>query len=286
MKSNYSFLLLLLFCACGAEDTPSSPTEVRSELDMLLNQIPAALQQVFTEPTMEECGEFALINQVEINIENNTWNATNLTAGSYGQCIYQYSNAGENWVGWKWSYPHTAVGINAYPQLIYGKKPWHSGSTTTALPIEIDQIERLKAQYAVAISRNEGEYNLAFDNWISSAASSRPEEIQFEFMIWEDYHEIIPFGDFIANVVTPNGAYDLYTGEPTWEPEGTNWIYVAFVRTSKRTEGTVDIDLLLQYLVDQGIVPGESYLSSIEFGTEIGNSKGYAVIKSFDINLE
>ena len=282
MKSNYSFLLLLLFCACKAEDTSSSTTEVKSELALLLGQIPTELQQVFTAAAVEECGEFTLINKGEINIENNIWNATNLAPNSYEQCIYQYNN----WVGWKWSYPDTAEGINAYPQLIYGKKPWHNGSTTTALPIEIGQIERLKAQYAVAISRNEGEYNLAFDNWISSAVSSRPEEILFEFMIWEDYHEIIPFGDFIANVVTPNGAYDLYTGEPTWEPEGTNWTYVAFVRTSKRTEGTVDIDLLLQYLVDQAIVPSDSHLSSIEFGTEIGNSKGYAVIKSFDISLE
>lgn len=285
MKSRYSFLLFVLICACEAENVASTPAEDRSELALLLDQIPMELQKVFIEPTVEECGDFSLINQAEINIENNTWNATNLAPGSYEQCIYQYNNA-ENWVGWKWSYPATAEGINAYPQLIYGKKPWHSGSTTTALPIEIDQIERLKVQYAVAISRNEGEYNLAFDNWISSAASSRPEEIQFEFMIWEDYHEIIPFGDFIANVVTPNGTYDLYTGEPSWEPEGTNWTYIAFVRTSKRTEGTVDIDLLLQYLVDQGIVPGESYLSSIEFGTEIGNSKGFAVIKSFNINLE
>jgi len=282
MKSNYSFLLLLLFCACKAEDSSSSTTEVRSELALLLGQIPTELQQVFTAAAVEECGEFTLINKGEINIENNTWNATNLAPNSYEQCIYQYNN----WVGWKWSYPDTAEGINAYPQLIYGKKPWHNGSTTTALPIEIDQIERLKAQYAVAISRNEGEYNLAFDNWISSAVSSRPEEILFEFMIWEDYHEIIPFGDFITNVVTPNGAYDLYTGEPTWEPEGTNWTYIAFIRTSKRTEGTVDIDLLLQYLVDQAIVLSDSYLSSIEFGTEIGNSKGYAVIKSFDISLE
>ena len=282
MKSNYSFLLLLLFCACKAEDTSSSTTEVRSELALLIGQIPTELQEIFTRAAVEECGEFSLINKGEINIENNTWNATNLAPNSYEQCIYQYNN----WVGWKWSYPDTAEGINAYPQLIYGKKPWHNGSTTTALPIEIDQIERLKAQYAVAISRNEGEYNLAFDNWISSAVSSRPEEILFEFMIWEDYHEIIPFGDFIANVVTPNGTYDLYTGQPAWEPEGTNWTYVAFVRTSKRTEGTVDIDLLLQYLLDQAIVPRNSYLSSIEFGTEIGNSKGYAVIKSFDISLE
>jgi len=157
--------------------------EEKSELALLLDQMPIELQQVFIAPTVEECDAFSLINQAEINIENNTWNATNLAPGSYEQCIYQYNIIEENWVGWKWSYPDIAEGINAYPQLIYGKKPWHSGSTTTALPVEIDQIERLKAQYAVAISRNEGEYNLAFDNWISSAASSRPEEIQFEFMI-------------------------------------------------------------------------------------------------------
>ena len=131
MKSNYSFLLLLLFCACKAEDTSSSTTKVRSELALLIGQIPTELQQIFTAAAVEECGEFSLINKGEINIENNTWNATNLAPNSYEQCIYQYNN----WVGWKWSYPDTAKGINAYPQLIYGKKPWHNGSTTTALPI-------------------------------------------------------------------------------------------------------------------------------------------------------
>ncbi len=80
--------------------------------------------------------------------------------------------------------------------------------------------------------------------------------------------------------------YILYTGQPTWEPEGTNWTYIAFVRTIPRTKGTVDIDLLLQYLVDQGIVPSNSFLSNIALGTEVGNSKGYAVIDAFDVLLE
>ena len=286
MKSLHCFLLLLLFCACGAEEPSLPATEARTELEQLFDQIPANLKTVFTDANTTLCSEFALINQGEVKIENNTWNATNLAQGSYEQCIYQYTNAGENWAGWKWSYPDTAEGINAYPELIYGKKPWHSSSTTTALPVVISAVERLKVQYEVAISRNDGEYNLAFDNWISSAASSRPEDIQFEFMIWEDYHAITPFGDFIANVDTPNGAYKLYIGDPTWEPEGTNWTYIAFVRTSTRREGTVDVDVLLQYLVDQDIVPAESFLSTIEFGTEVGNSKGYAVVKSFDVSLE
>lgn len=286
MKSIKNYLLLLLFCACSTEEPSLQTTEIRTELEQLFDQLPTDLKTVFTDANTSLCAEFALINQGEVNIENNTWNATNLAQGSYEQCIYQYNNAGENWAGWKWSYPDTAEGINAYPELIYGKKPWHNNSTTTALPIVISSIERLKVAYEVAISRNDGEYNLAFDNWISSSESSRPEDIQFEFMIWEDYHAISPFGDFIANVTTPNGDYRLYIGDPTWEPVGTNWTYIAFVRTSTRRQGTVDIDVLLDYLADQDIIPADSFLSTIEFGTEVGNSKGYAVIKSFEISLE
>ena len=286
MKSIKNYLLLLLFCACSTEEPSLQTTEIRTELEQLFDLLPTDLKTVFTDANTSLCAEFALINQGEVNIENNTWNATNLAQGSYEQCIYQYNNTGENWAGWKWSYPDTAEGINAYPELIYGKKPWHNNSTTTALPIVISSIERLKVEYEVAISRNDGEYNLAFDNWISSSESSRPEDIQFEFMIWEDYHAISPFGDFIANVTTPNGDYRLYIGDPTWEPVGTNWTYIAFVRTSTRRQGTVDIDVLLDYLADQDIIPADSFLSTIEFGTEVGNSKGYAVIKSFEISLE
>jgi len=286
MKTFNLFLLLLLFFACSREEFSLPAVESRTESEQLFDQLPTNLKAVFTEANTALCTEFALINQGEINVENNTWNATNLAQGSYEQCIYQYNNGSNNWVGWKWSYPETAAGINAYPELIYGKKPWHDSSTTLALPALISSIERLKVQYEVTISRNDGEYNLAFDNWISSTAASRPEDIQFEFMIWEDYHAILPFGDFIATITTPNGAYQLYMGEPTWEPQGTSWTYIAFVRTSPRREGTVDIDRLLQYLVDHDIVPEESFLSAIEFGTEVGNSKGFAVINSFEVSLE
>lgn len=286
MKYCFTCLFLILCGACTPEDSPEQSTDGRTEMDQLLDRIPEDLKPIFTNADTEKCAEFATINQGEITVENNTWNATNLAVGSYQQCIYQHNISGENKIGWKWSYPDSATGVNAYPELIYGKKPWHSTSTTAALPVVISSISQLKVQYAVALSRNEGEYNLAFDNWISSAASSRPEDIQFEFMIWEDYHEITPFGDFVANVSTPNGDYTLYMGDPTWEPEGTSWIYIAFVRTQTRREGTVDVDLLLNYLVDQDLVPEDSFLSTIEFGTELGNSKGYAVIKLFDVTLE
>lgn len=286
MKNLYTLLFAFLLFACGTKDSPKQMEDFKTELDLLLEKIPDELKVLFTHADIAECGEFSTINHGDMKAENNTWNAANLAEGSYEQCIFQHTLSGENKIGWKWSYPDTAEGINAYPELIYGKKPWHSQSTTTALPMNISSITQLKAQYDVVVSRNEGEYNLAFDNWISSAASSRPQDILFEFMIWEDYNKITPFGDFITNVSTPNGEYKLYTGNPTWEPEGTDWIYIAFVRSTPRRSGTVDIDLMLQYLIDHDIVPADSFLSAIEFGTEVGNSKGFALIQSFEITLE
>ncbi len=280
----YSSYLFIFFSILSCQTKPPiSPTE--SELEEIFSQIPVSLKNVFTSATKESCTEFAILTQGEINLENNTWNAVNLTSNSYQQCIYQYQNNAESMMGWKWSYPNTATEINAYPQIIYGKKPWHSNSTTLNLPKVISSINQLKVNYEIDIFKNDGGYNLAFDNWLCSSAKSTPNDIQFEFMIWEDYHLIEPFGDYIDTVTTLNGSYKLYTGVPTWAPEGTSWLYIAFVRTVPRKKGTVDIDILLQYLVDKDIVPQESYFSSLEFGTELGNSIGYAILKNFEVSL-
>ena len=102
-------------------------------------------------------------------------------------------------------------------------------------------------------------------------------------MIWEDASTLTPFGDFVETVETSNGSYDFYRGEPDWEPEGSNWTYLAFVRKENRLLGTTDIDELLEYLVGSGVVSDQSYLGSIEFGNEVGNSTGYTLLKKFEI---
>ena len=287
IKTTLYFCSFIILIGCGksTQELPQDNAEIIS-LDPLLAELPAHLSSLFTEPTQQACDAFALLDLGEISLENNTWNTSNLSPGSYRQCIYLSANSTTDLVGWSWSFPADAHGVNAYPQLIYGKKPWHSSSTTSNIPRQIASIERLKAHYKATITRNEGGYNLAFDNWISSSASSNPADILFEFMIWEDAHEIRPFGNYRATVTTSQGNYQLYTGEPDWEPAGSNWTYLAFVRENNRTEGVVAIDELLNYLTTHGIVPDDSYLSSIEFGTEIGNSAGYAVIEEFAIDLQ
>jgi len=61
---------------------------------------------------------------------------------------------------------------------------------------------------------------------------------------------------------------------------------VAFARTEKRRNGKVDVDELLEYLVNKGIVASDSYLSSIEIGNEVSNTEGYTIFKEFDISIK
>lgn len=278
----YRFVFMCLICVsfmyCKKETSAAQE-------ESLLSQIPSELRDIFSSESQKLCSDFAQFSSGDIKLENNTWNAQNLVLGSYEQCIYQQQTSSRIIWGWFWSYPDNARGINAYPQIIYGKKPWHEQSTTPHLPIQIETINQLKVSYDLAIARNEGEYNLAYDLWLTANEAAQPEDIRYELMIWEDAHAIVPFGEYRGTVDTTSGSYKFYSGEPTWEPEGTQWTYLAFLRTQTRSNGTVDIDALLNFLIEQDIISDQHYLSSIELGTEVGNSEGYAVLKQFDVTL-
>lgn len=234
------------------------------------------------------CTKYNTYRFEELMLENNLWNSENLPTGSFSECIYQHQNGTSLLFGWEWSFMEDQHGVNAYPEVIYGLKPWYSwgGSTTINLPKKINEISKLKVNYDIERYIDDGEYNLAFDNWICSSSNSTPESILFEFMIWEDSQNLTAFGDYQGDIITSNGVYKFYKGEPDWEPPGCNWTYLAFVRVEKRSSGKVDIDELLDHLVNNGIVQSESYLSSIELGNEVGNSKGYTVFKSFVVEIE
>ncbi len=267
----------MLFSSCTDDDSsPGTQTNTEPDYEKL----------VFEESTAYNCDVFTTIDIGDLKVENNVWNAGGLPPNSYSQCIYVYEDDTLNLIGWEWQYPNEASGVNAYPQLIYGWKPWQPPSTTQNLPKQISTLTTLKVTYDAEVTRNNGDYNLAFDNWINSSPSITPQNILFEFMIWEDTNNLTPFGEFQENVSTTNGTYKFYIGEPDWEPEGSNWTYLCFQRIGYRSQGTVDIDELLSYLVDEGIVSQDDYLASIEFGNEVGNSTGQSIIKAFSVEIE
>ena len=170
------FVFMCLMCVsfmCCKKETSAAQEE------SLLSQIPSELRDIFSSESQKVCSDFAQFSSGDIKLENNTWNAQNLVLGSYEQCIYQQQTSSRIIWGWSWSYPDNARGINAYPQIIYGKKPWHEQSTTPHLPIQIETINQLKVSYDIAIARNEGEYNLAYDLWLTANEAAQPEDIRY-----------------------------------------------------------------------------------------------------------
>lgn len=255
--------------APGGQDAPASDAEL-----------------LFGRPTASSSSPGDTLSFPGYMLENNCWNAGALAPGTWSQSVYRYDGGGRSLSGWRWSYPDTASGVNAYPEIIFGWKPWFGASTTTALPLQVSAVKGLKARYAATLQLDRpGAYDLAFDNWICSAAVPSPSNLKFEFMIWEDFAVMGPFGAYVETVTTSNGVYDFYMGTADWGAPGVTWTYLAFQRQSPRRAGTVDVDELLRYLVETGVVPSTDYLSSVEFGLEAGNCAGSCLLSAFDVTL-
>ena len=118
---------------------------------------------------------------------NNVWNRQDTS--DYEQCIMRRTVPGlveRVEYGWRWRWPTRRGQVKAYPELIYGHKPWHPRSTTPELPRRIDAIEALEVDYAAYLAV-EGTYILAFDFWITRDDPPTVSGISHEVMIWLDH---------------------------------------------------------------------------------------------------
>ena len=58
----------------------------------------------------------------------------------FTQCIYRTGSEDNTHFGWNWNWPNANNNVKSYPEVIYGKKPWSSSSTSQALPIKIENM--------------------------------------------------------------------------------------------------------------------------------------------------
>ena len=137
---------------------------------------------------------------------NNVWNRQDTR--DYEQCIMRRTLPGlveTVEYGWRWRWPTRRGQVKAYPELIYGHKPWHPRSTTPELPRRIDAIEALEVDYEAYLTV-EGTYNLAFDFWITRDDPPSVSGISHEVMIWLD-HDFRPAGqEFYVGPVRIEGV--------------------------------------------------------------------------------
>lgn len=226
-----------------------------------------------SQDTTFYCDPWAQRSFGDYLIENNVWGQGEIN--DYSQCIFTTNDSS---FGWNWSWPDVGYNVKAYPEIIFGKKPWSTTSTTYELPMKISMVETFEVNFDLTIEAS-GNYNLAFEFWVTEDSMSSQDQITNEVMIWTTNNLLQPAGEQIAVFFSDGHYYDLYRAE------FDDWIYYAFVSQIDQYEGTLDIQNFINYLLATDHLDPNEYLASFELGNEIVNGSGQTNIRNYTISI-
>lgn len=228
-----------------------------------------------------QCADWYRGNAGAYTVENNVWNKGE--DQQYLQCVtLQAADPGAS-AGWAWNWPGIRFNVVAYPNLMYGKNPWLS-STTAKLPARVGELGCLEVDFEVE-QAGRGKGNLAFDLWITREAASQPTDISSEIMIWLSHQGFKSAGRRVDQVDLGGKKVDFYKKENHQATEGYAWNYYAFIFPQDYTHGRLDLMEVLNYLVANGYVSTDEYLSAIQLGNEIVSGYGQTWIPKYEVRF-
>lgn len=218
-------------------------------------------------------------------VENNAWGKGSLT--DWSQYIRVISNRGGILAAqWNWSWPNSGSNVKSYPEVIYGQKPGSQSSTASSLPEKINRINAATMSYDIA-SNHIGSGNTAFDIWLTDTKNPTTfgvPPITHEIMIWlESYGDMHPAGSLVEQTNIDGISYNIFVAEHF----GPGWKYIAFQRVpSHLGAGSINLVQFLSYLRSKGLITGEEYLASIEFGNEVISGAGETRLNSYSVSVQ
>ncbi len=228
-----------------------------------------------------QCTDWYRGNAGSYTVENNVWNKGENQ--QYQQCvILQDADQGVS-AGWVWNWPGIRFNVVAYPNLMYGKNPWLP-STTPNLPLRIGDLGCLEVDFEVE-QVGSGKGNLAFDLWITREAASQPTDISGEVMIWLSRQGFKPAGIRADQVDLGADQVDFYKKENHQATEGYTWTFYAFVYPEDFTHGRLDLMEVLDYLVANGYVSTDDFLSGIQLGNEVVSGYGQTLVRQCEVRF-
>jgi hypothetical protein len=240
------------------------------------------------------CEAWEEIENLDLVYQNNVWGKGDIT--DYEQCLLRRDSEGHAQYGWRWQWPVGAGNVKAYPEVIYGHKPWHASSTTTALPVRIASVNELSVHYNVELNA-QGTYNLAFDIWVTGNNPPTPETITHEIMIWMNRTFEPQSREFlVGQVAIDDMTYDLYIRyiRSGFDPEPgadhgfseEKFQYIAFVSHEDQFSGAVQVEKFLAYLVDHDYMSADEYVVSVELGNEVIEGTGELWLESYQVKVD
>jgi hypothetical protein len=221
-------------------------------------------------PTTSVPGQ--LLQRGNLIAENNCWGAGD---HPYEQQVFLREN-GTPIAGWCWNALRPHGGVMAFPEIIYGQKPWLQIGCGK-LPLPLASCYGLTVDYATR-SQGTGEFNTAFECWLTDGEPSK-ESILDEVMFWVgNQGSKQPAGRRVLN----ESNFELWQAEPEGERQ---WKITTMVCREPVPAGVLDIGNNLRNLVGSAYIRDNLTLASVEFGNEVHSEAGWTVIDKYEVTL-
>lgn len=224
------------------------------------------------------CADWAEFTVNEYLLSNNVWGKG--TDINYEQCIYYSTADGNTEFGWNWNWSGNGS-VRAYPEIIFGLKPWSANSTSDLLPARINS-KNITLEYTASASAI-GQWNLSYDIWLADTISPTMQNVTHEIMIWMyKTDSISPAGTKRGTLAIGGNNFDLWVNEN----HGDGWTYIAFVSDKTILSRTLDLNAFLNYLITNSYITSNLFISGIEFGTEIFEGKGNFKLTKYNVEVQ
>lgn len=231
---------------------------------------------------IEKSGEWEKIPLGDYLVENNTWNTKAVRPGfAWRQSVFADPVTGA--MGWRWDFSGQDGVIKSFPEIIYGKKAFGGyASTTPRLPVPLARARfRLEYDYAAKAT---GTYNTSTDITFTDSALAGEKNVRAKLMIWFD-HQNMPFFNpaLVTRAVIAGRPHRVFIDRNHDDADG-KWIYIALLPDDLPARGELDLTEYFAWLLHDGALKPDWFLSSIEIGSEIANGSGEITFRRFVVH--
>jgi hypothetical protein len=237
----------------------------------------------------EKTGDFETLPILgsKCRLVNNTWNKHAAPAG-FRQSVFLEDRDGGVIGGWRWSAPSQPFAtVVSQPQIVCGDKPWDPpGNPYPGFPFRAGD-KRLAIDFDVGM-KAKGQFNLTFTLWAVSALPANRQTLSHEIMIWTAEAFEGRAGKNIGSVTANGTTFDVFVEPGHRDNSGAvtfTWTYVAFIARKPMLKGTLDTGVLMDFLIERGLLKRDAYLTSLELGNEVLEGTGVVELKRMDLNL-
>lgn len=222
----------------------------------------------------------------------NDWNAGGMRFGEDYTMSAFAPEGGIAGARFEWDFPAAPDWWmpRAYPEAIFGAKPWDGpASTDPLLPLPVDEAFvdlSFALNWGAPPGQPEGGFNVAVSLWLSDDPEAGRAGIREEVMIWLGSGDFTPAGAVAGRGSDPVGDYAIWTNADHGDASGGvdfGWRYNAVVYDEAQRDGRIGLAALLADLEARELIASDLFVMSVEVGAEVATGAGWLEVERFDV---